>query len=252
MKLLKVIAPALLMLALAAPAAFADSVLVRDGTNEGGQGGYGDANWSILTGLLDAATGNQVTVAADFTNNAQVQSFDALWVNTGSYDPFPSTNLNAAEIANIQQCLDAGKCVVLFGENTSWTRWNTNILSVVGGSQAGGAGGNLNTVFAHALTAGVNTINVPAGASASVGGTSLFSQNVATLWGGSLNALTFLDSNTLQNGFINNADNLQFGRNLTDWIASSHGDPVPEPGSFALLGLGLVGFVVARHRRRAA
>ncbi len=245
---MKRVAQIFILMVLSMQLTWALPILVRNGTTAVGEGGYGSTGWSTITGMLDAASGNQVTVIADYLNNAQVQAAGALWVNTGAYDSNPSTNLLAAEIANVIQFINSGKRVVLFGENTSWTSWNNNILSVVGGSQGGSASGILTTSIAHQLTAGVGSISVPAGAAAATvtGGTSLFSQNVATLWGAG-NVLTFLDSNTLQNSFIGSAGNTQFGLNLTNWISS----PVvqtPEPVTLILMSLGLIGLGFNRRK----
>lgn len=240
MKSFKGLLTFLLVLLLSAGLAFATPILVRQGTTQSGEGGYGDAGWSTITGLLDTASGNNVTVAANFLNNAQVQAAGGLWINTGALNG--STNLTGSEITNIQQFIAGGGNVVLFGENTSWTSWNNNILSIVGSSQAGGASGNMGAIFAHPLTAGVQAISVPAGGAAAAGGTQLFAQNVATLWGAG-NVLTFLDSNTLQDAFIGGLNNLQFGQNLANWITagSPPPPPIPEPGTMILFGLGLLG-----------
>lgn len=235
----------LVVLTLSTQMAWAVPILVRNGTTASGEGGYGSVGWSTITGMVDAASGNQVTVAGNFSNNAQVQAAGALWVNTGALNG--STNLSAGELANVVQFINSGKRVVLFGENTSWTSWNNNILSTVGGTQFGSVGGSVSTVLAHPLTAGVNQINVPAGASAAAGGTALFNQNVATLWGAG-NVLTFLDSNTLQDTYIGNNDNTQFGQNLANWIAAGS-TSVPEPSTLGLLGIGLLGLGVMRRKR---
>lgn len=246
MRILTRLIQVLVLTVVCAQMAWAVPILVRTGVDNSGEGGYGSAGWSQITGLVDTATGNMVTVVTDYTNNAQVQAAGALWVNTG--DRFGTIDLTAGEIANIIQFIGSGGRVVLFGENTSWTNWNNNILSVVGGAQAGAANGILNTTLVHELTAGVASINIPAGAAAAAGGTALFDQNLATLWG-ALNVLTFLDSNVLQDAFIGGADNLVFGQNLANWIAADVRQ-VPEPGTLFLLGLGLAGLGIARRRRK--
>ena len=66
------------VIALSAQLAAADTVLVRTSTatNPSEESGYGVLGSETITGMLDAATGNQVTTVASYANNAQIQGFD--------------------------------------------------------------------------------------------------------------------------------------------------------------------------------
>ena len=73
----------------------------------------------------------------------------------------------------------------MIGENTNWTQWDTQIVGLFGGTVANAISNGFSaTITAHPLTAGVSGINIPTGGLVASGGTSLFAQNVATLWGG--------------------------------------------------------------------
>jgi hypothetical protein len=83
--------------------------------------GYGRTAYTQMTGELDAATGTGITVAADFSNAAQVAAADALW-----------DTLSAAEVTNLTAFIATGKRVVMIGDHVDWTVWNNSSLGVVG------------------------------------------------------------------------------------------------------------------------
>ena len=221
--------------------AHAGSVLVRDG--QYGGYGYGNGSWTNMTAELDTATGGNVTVTANLLNLANMLTYDALWVdliNVGA-------TLPAAEIDNIAAYLAAGRCVVMIGENDSWTAWDAQITALGGGSYGGGEfNGTTNTALVHDLTAGVSAIQVPAGGIA-VGGTSLFDVNVATLWDG-VNLLSILDTNIFDNGQWGDADNAVFARNVAEAIANCDGGgDIPEPTTLVMLALAGAGLALRKR-----
>jgi hypothetical protein len=203
---------------------------------------------STFLGLLNTATGNDLSFVSNMSNAAQVAAADALFITTRN----ETATLSGAEIANISAFIATGKRVYLGGENNSWNVWNTSILSVVGGTpNANAVNGNPTTVFAHELTAGVSDVNLPAGSTLATGsGTSLFSVGFANLWGATENVLSVQDANYFQNTFISNQDNLQFATNIANWLAGSGDTAVSAPATPALSGLGLAAIGLLRRRVR--
>ncbi len=208
--------------------------------------GYGDPSWVTMSGLLDNATGGNVTLLPDFMDNSQVQASDALWL-----DQRLGGSLAPQEINNIQSFIATGKRVVLVGENSNWQAWDQQILGIVGGSYASDTGWVLaNTVFSHPLTAGVSTVYlIAAGVAApSAVGTPLFDINTMTLWGPEMNVLSMLESNTVDDNYIGYNDNLTFARNLADWVAAPRVSvPEGQGGEAMLAFLGLLGFAAYRR-----
>jgi len=226
------------------PTAFAGSVLV---SQTGGNYAYGyGSNWTGMTSALNSAA--SVTVAADFTNLAQMLSFNALWLDqrgtTGS--------LTAGELSNLAAFIATGRRVVLMGENDNWTAWDNQILGLVGANLGGFLNGNApqSPVVSNALTAGITSVSPVAMGLASAGGTNLFTQRFATLWGANQNVLVILDVNLWDNsgtGFSADS-NAIFGQNVAAWIGQQ-ADSVPEPATYALVGAGFALVVLARRRK---
>jgi len=218
---------------------YAGSVLVREG--ELASYGYGHSSWTNMTAELDTATGGNVTVTANLLNLADMLNYDALWVD------LINTTLPAAETNNIAAYIATGRCVVMIGENYLWTGWNAQITALGGGSYGGAwLTGSTNTALVHDLTAGVSDIWVQAGGIA-VGGTSLFDDNVATLWhGGTM--LSILDTNIFDDAYWGNQDNAVFARNTAQGIANcGGGQDIPEPTTLVMLALAGAGLALRKR-----
>ncbi len=227
----------------------ATSILVSQSTGISGYG-YGYSAWTNFTNALDTASGNGVDVVSNFTDLSLMLTYDALLLD----QRWTSGSLQAGEAANIATFIATGKRVLMMGENNSWTSWNNGILSIVGGSYGSEYEGDTSSTLAHPLTAGVNTVYLPT-AGRAVGGTALFDQNFATLWGAG-NVLTVLDVNVLSNFSWNTEDNGIFATNVANWLAEKPSvppisDPIPEPATLTLLGLGMAGIAYRRLRKRA-
>ena len=214
-------------------ASAAQDLVVIQGADPSSSRFYGGAGWSQLSADIDAVF-NSVNVSANLDDAGALAAADALWVD----QRWTAGTLSGSEIAALQAFIDSGRRVVMIGENSVWSTWNTQILSTVGGTFAGDSNGLATPTGAvPALTAGVGSIGLSAAGVAS-GGTALFDINFATLWGD--NAVSVLDINIWQNTNYS-GDNQQFGRNVIEWLA------VPAPGSAALAGI--AGLAVVRRRR---
>jgi hypothetical protein len=86
-----------------------------------------------------------------------------------------------------------------------------------------------------------------------IGGTPLFSQNFATLWGDG-NVLTILSIDLIADyNFDRTRGNLRFGQNVARWAAGvTDSAPVPEPSTFVLFGTAAIGALVRRRRARSS
>jgi hypothetical protein len=225
----------------------AGTLLVNQVTPYDGYG-YGLGSWTGMTDDLNTAFGaaNITVSGSPLTNLANLLSFDRLWITARQPgDP----GLSATEIANVEAFIATGRRVVLIGENNAWTSWNNSILATVGGTYSGSVTNNtLTPALVHPLTAGVNSLNTIADGIA-VGGTPLFSQNVATLWGESV--VSLLSVNVIDDTTGALPDNPQFKTNLATWLAGSPGAQVPEPGTISLLSLGalVLGSTLRRRKR---
>lgn len=206
--------------------------------------GYGYSQWTSFTSELDSASGNGVTVVADYNDLSQLLAADALFLD----QRWTSGSLNANELSNLAAFISTGKKIVLMGENSFWTNWNNQILGLVGSSHAGDFNGITNTLISHELTAGVSSVSLGTSGLAVSGGIALFDQNWATLWGTNQNVLTILDVNALSDSYWYIADNGVFARNVATWLSSS--STVPDDGStVALLGLALIALGALRRQK---
>ncbi|MCE9643062.1 MAG: hypothetical protein K8Q97_01910 [Candidatus Andersenbacteria bacterium] len=201
--------------------AHASTLLVRQGAYVGEGLGYGRSSWPIMTDILNSAFGGSanITTVSNF-ESATLTDYDAIWVDLGNFSSQPGSSLSANEISKITSFINTGKRVVLVGENDNWTTWDNSILSIVGGNMGVSSSGSISTTYSHQLTQSIATIQPIAGWTAT-GGTSLFFDAVATLWGTNQNVLVMLDSNAWEDTYIGRDDNRQFAQNVAHWIAPS-------------------------------
>jgi len=229
-----------LLAVIAVPGAEASRLLVAKG-GYAGKVGYGWPDWTEFTAAVDSQF-DEVLEVTELGDLDLMLSFDALLLDQRGLQG----QLSQLELANLGLFVSTGRRVTAIGENFNWGAWNSQILSVVGGTFTDGfSWGEMAPVLAHQLTSGVSSVWVDGGGTVATGdGAALFDQNFATLWDG--NYLTVLDTNlfmdpdaSLGPGGWEGRDNGQFGRNIAAWLA------VPEPSTGILLSLAFVGLALA-------
>ena len=204
--------------------------------------GYGLPRWTSMTDKLDAAFGpGNITVSNQRLDDLNaLLAYDRLWITVR--DVQPELALTPLEQANVAAFVATGRRAVLVGENLAFFSWNVSILAPLGGAYTEGAFGPSTTIYEHPLTAGVHELELAADG-ASLGGTPLFSSNVAALWGPSENALTVMSANVI--GEYHGLANLRFQENIANWLAA------PEPSSSLMGAMAIVMLTCARRQRRA-
>jgi hypothetical protein len=203
--------------------------------------GYGAGSWNTFDGYINAAFGpGNVTVDANpLTNLAYMEQFDSLMVVPEN----PGQALTPTETANIAAYIGTGRRVFLMGENSAWASWDNSVLGAVGGSYSGTDTSDvLIRVVVNQITMDQALLDTLADGIA-VGGTSLYNENVLTMW--SDNAVSLLSVNVVDD--INGVNNQGFEKDIALWLAASA--PVPEPGTLLMLGTGVAGLVGFLRRK---
>ena len=207
--------------------------------------GYGRDRYEDLTRLLDDATDNNVDVInTPLDDYGLMATYDSIWLDhRGNNLTDPGGTLSSTEISNLTSYIQNGGRVVMLGENKSWTTWNQQILSTVGGTYSGLVTNDISAandyalyspspaffdgdqlsavVVDHYLTQGVERIPVPTVgvADPAANATQLFDINFITLWDD--NVLSILDVNTLSDfGYNDDQQTAQFVTNVAYWAAN--------------------------------
>lgn len=192
----------------------ASTVLVVPTTFPDAGMGIDQANWTKTSAAL-VATGPIVISPYGLDDLATLESYTGLWVDLRS----TTDALSANESANLSAFVQTGRRVVLIGENSNFTTWDSSILSALGGTYSGGNySGYTPTRSYVSLTTGVQSLQVSAGGVAA-DGTSLFEDRVATVWGPAQNAVVLLDSDALSDAAQSVAGNAKFSSNLVNWVS---------------------------------
>lgn len=209
--------------------------------------GYGLSSWGTFTGDINSAFGGAANVTvngSELTDLNYMLTFSSLMVTARQ----PGGQLTATEISNIAAYEATGRHVLLIGENSSWSAWNSSILSTVGGTFGGDSGASsASRLVNNSITAGTPTLAL-SGDGVAVGGTALYDQNVLTQWGTG-NVVSLLSVNVQQNGGGNNT----FDNDLAVWLASADAPPTesaPEPGTLLMLASGMLGLGVSLRRKQ--
>lgn len=212
---------------------------------------FGELTFDAATLNTVLAAGNTHTSTGNLENTALVNSADSLWVGLGN----AGQPLTATELANLQGFINSGRRVVIHGEHGGWATWNSSVLGALGGVAQNNSN-NQETARAvvgnsGGLTDGVSEITLNHWSDVASGNrTDLVENGAVSVWGPDANVLLFLDGNWLLGtpGVLNR--NSGFTSNVGTWLSQSQA--VPEPTSFAMLGLVGCGLSFRRRRRKAA
>jgi PEP-CTERM motif-containing protein len=242
---LKFASVALLAMGIVQGATQASAGILVDQLSPYGGHYVGGSDMGLFTSALASQPGGYTI--GSVANASAVASASAILIVARDNNFGTNTSFSATEIANLTSFMSTGGRVVIIGEGAMWSQWNNSVLAFASGGTATSTGATISgptaPVVSNALTAGVGTISLQ-GAGISTGGTALFDQNFATLWGSNL--LTVLDFQVFQD-FGAPA----FRDNIAEWLGESTVTPaVPEASTWAMMILGFAGIGVITYRRR--
>lgn len=214
----------------------------------------GTLNGSANATLRGIITGNGGTIAAGTPTltAAYLGGVDVFYTSLLST---VTGVLSGAEQTDLQNWVAAGGTLVVTADIFPLPAYEsfTSVYGVTNYAAVNG-GGTANVVAAHALTSGVVTIDYATNSDYSFGGDALLLANdgsgsdymivmePATGFNVGGRMVVFGDHNMFTEGSINSNDNTQLATNLANWAA------VPEPGTFLVIGAGIL--CLAIHRRR--
>lgn len=216
-------------------------------------GGYpsnvlGGSAWSTFTAEMNSQ--HTITYGTDFSNLANIQSYDAAFVNQQL-----DNGLTSSEATTLHQFISSGHRAVFIGENDSWPSWNGSIMNVVGGGFNGACNWDVGSPSSgNSIVSGVASVqNICGSTLASTGNPDmLFSNGFAAIYRiGSGEALVISDSNWNDDSYISRENNAVFAHNVVTWIGSPPA-VVPVPAAAWLLGSGLVGLIGFSRKHKAA
>jgi len=196
---------------------------------------YGHSYCSNFNAVIQTAFGGAENITSvESLEGVTLTDYDALFIDRR----WTSSTLSSEEKTQIQDFIATGKRVFMAGENDNFLTWDNSMLSVVGGSYGSYVGSNpydLNVSYVgHSLVNSVTTINSQW--SSANGGTSLFTENVSTLWGEDENVLTHLDFSMFCNnewgGDWSDEDNAQFAENIGNWLAADTDSTNPSVSDY--------------------
>jgi hypothetical protein len=227
-----------------------NATILIDSTNAFAPSSYAVGTGSLITNLTSYINA-QGAAAGSLSDTTLVSSSTALLLNL-RLNGSAATALSATEVTNLQAFIASGKRVLIIGENSSsFSGWDQSFINAVGNSATYSpivTNGSVTPVVTNSLTAGVTSVAIGGGGSV-LGGTELFSQNVAATFGASDNVLLVMDVNALSN---NSGGTDQFQKNIATWLGGSVASDVPEPASWAmmLVGFGTIGFGMRSRQRK--
>ncbi|AGN11274.1 hypothetical protein [Simiduia agarivorans] len=221
--------------------ASAGTILFND-QSAGSLGDLSATNLNVYNAVIGA--GNTVSTGL-LTDVSALDSSDSLWLSTSTFND----NLSGGELSNLNDYINSGRRVVLHGENSNWSGWNTSLLDLLGGTWGVGCDSWLTPVVGNSngLTNGVSEINIPCDAHVTSGDRiDLVLDGSISVWGAHENVLLILDGNWLADGF--SAPNLDFAKNIGNWLADSSRVSVSEPSGLVIFCIALLGFGISRRK----
>jgi hypothetical protein len=240
---MKIGAIAVLAACLAQATSEAHATILVDQISPYGGHFVGGSDMNLFTQALANQPGGYKIGAV--ANTADVQAASAILIVTRDNNFGINKSLSATEIANLTSFMATGGRVVIMGEGFFWNEWNDSLLAFASGGTASSGivvSGNASPVVSNSLTDGVGSILLQ-GVATTNGGTALFNQNFATLWGPNL--LTVLDFQVFQDFGA-----APFRDNVAQYLGESTITAVPEPSTWAMLILGFAGVGYMAYRRR--